>query len=1024
MMPYQKYPSIYKQYSQEQVPQVPQTPFDMAYGSSLLPRQLLVGSPFIQVQSPLPSPHHTSFRNHGSNMQNQNQTSYFMASPISAPKLNFPPESARRRGLNYHATLQRHNSSYNIHNLKNNNSNKSSSNNTTSSSNGLDDTPSKPKFKSSSSSSSSLNESTFDHPPILQDQHIYSGESGAISSNSSLYNLSSQQTLTKISSNFQISKNPTRSIILLNINQDLSITEFLNSITFGPIENVRIVENYPDEDHQSIVLAFLKIETCLNFYNTILTYLSKFKSSINSPDLSINFIATKKLLPFISNAINNDGATRNVYIGNLKSLNKEINEEFLYNEFSSFGLIDKIDLITKKFNSNEEITDTDETPKIDKDEENDKENDKDEIESKSKDQDQFAFIHFTNISSAIKAVEQLSLSPIWSNTKIFYGTDRCSINNNSLVLRSITDEQDEIISQISEENEDELLQEDEVFFENYQQQQQQQQQQQRPRLSHTYSHNDIFIPQQFVNDEYVSSALNQKNITARAVATNAGGVNNAGNRTVHLGNLDPKTKPEDICNVVRGGVLQQIKHFPNKKICFLTFIEPVAAAQFYANANIDGVTLHGRKLKIGWGNPSGPLPNSIALAVTVGASRNVYIGIKDEDLDDESLKLPNEEILREDFSKFGEIEQINFFKNDRCVFLNFLNIANAIKVVDDANGSSSEKFHEYFDNKYRNLKISFGKDRCGNPPKAKKSKKKKNKNNNNNINKSNNENQQQQKENGNDKSTEEQVEKLSEDFMNSMGITSTSNDKNEVVEENTEEAQIDTSNAFGISTTSTTNEEDVSKESDVNQVTTSSTDIPKDPEFYDSDSSSEALDIIVSKPEPHPYTPSRSSSEEYTSRVNGGKKNQRRPKRREPYSPAMSSRLSSASLNSLGYYPYEPETYVYKQVPFAPPPPPSGLQRSFSNVSRGSSRTNLSNFGTPRQQHPHLQHNQHQQQHYVNGFTTSGSQVMAQYLAQSQHANMIYAANVLNTTDDYGYEDDNAGYYHPGYNGRGGYRRR
>ncbi|ODQ62596.1 hypothetical protein WICANDRAFT_26287, partial [Wickerhamomyces anomalus NRRL Y-366-8] len=442
-------------------------------------------------------------------------------------------------------------------------------------------------------------------------------------------------------SNFQVSRQPTRSILLLNVNQDLSLTEFLDTITFGPIENVRIVENYPDEDHNSIALAFLKIETCLNFYNNILTYLSKFKKANKSPDLSINFINTKKLLPFISNAINSDGATRNVYVGNLKSLDKEIDEDFLYQEFSKFGIIDKIDLITKK---------TDEKTDQEAEEVEDEQN------------DQFAFIHFTNISSAIKAVEQLSLSSNWQDVKVFYGTDRCSINSTSSLIR--------------------------------------------------------YGSQQFMTDEDISNALNQKNLTAQAVATNAGGANNVGNRTVYLGNLDPKTKPEDICNVVRGGVLQYIKHFSTKKICFLTFIEPVAAAQFYANANIDGVTLHGRKLKIGWGNHSGPLPNPIALAVTIGASRNVYIGIKDQDLSDESLKLPSEEILREDFSKFGEIEQINFFKNDRCVFLNFLNISNAIKVVDDANGNNTEKFHDYFNGKYRNFKISFGKDRCGNPPKA------------------------------------------------------------------------------------------------------------------------------------------------------------------------------------------------------------------------------------------------------------------------------------------------------------------
>ena len=962
MLPYQKFPSIYKQYPQQyQQDQVPQTPFDMAYGSSLLPRQLLIGSPYIQVQSPLPSPvHHGSFQiqrtPQGVHPSQQAAQSYFVPAP--APKLSFPPESARKRGLNYHLTLQRHNSS---------NSTTASYKKNNSSANELDETPSKGKFKSTaSSSSSSLNDSTFDNQPMMESQNIYSNH-GAISSNSSLYNLHQANSSPSLSnpmatrvSNFQVSRQPTRSILLLNVNQDLSLTEFLDTITFGPIENVRIVENYPDEDHNSIALAFLKIETCLNFYNNILTYLSKFKKANKSPDLSINFINTKKLLPFISNAINSDGATRNVYVGNLKSLDKEIDEDFLYQEFSKFGIIDKIDLITKK---------TDEKTDQEAEEVEDEQN------------DQFAFIHFTNISSAIKAVEQLSLSSNWQDVKVFYGTDRCSINSTSSLIRSITDEQDEEISQISEEDEDDLLQEE------LEQQLHQQQQQHR------------YGSQQFMTDEDISNALNQKNLTAQAVATNAGGANNVGNRTVYLGNLDPKTKPEDICNVVRGGVLQYIKHFSTKKICFLTFIEPVAAAQFYANANIDGVTLHGRKLKIGWGNHSGPLPNPIALAVTIGASRNVYIGIKDQDLSDESLKLPSEEILREDFSKFGEIEQINFFKNDRCVFLNFLNISNAIKVVDDANGNNTEKFHDYFNGKYRNFKISFGKDRCGNPPKAKKNKKR------NRIRKN-----QQQDDDIKESNEDDQVEKVSEDFLNTMGITSKTENEEDETKEEKEPVEYIENNAFGISA-GTTNED--TKEQDEEDEKKAQ---EGDDELYESSSSSEVLDIVAKSPtEARPYTPSRTSSEEFSNskvRNNKNKKNSSRSKKNvsSSFSPAMSSRVSSASLNSLGYFPYQDqETFIYKQVPFAPPAP----HRSFSNLSRGSSRTNLSSYGGGQSIHPHQQQ---QPQFYSNGFTTSGSQVMAQYLAQSQHANMVYAANVLNTSDDYGYEDDNAGYYHPGYN--------
>ncbi|ODV74882.1 Nab6p CYBJADRAFT_124878, partial [Cyberlindnera jadinii NRRL Y-1542] len=400
-----------------------------------------------------------------------------------------------------------------------------------------------------------------------------------------------------------------------SVDPSVSITSFLDCVKFGPIESARIAEDYPDPGVNSIALTFLKVETCLHFYNNLLTYFAKFKDSIHSPDLTINFANCKKLLPFIANAINNDGATRNVYIGNLTQLNRHISTEFLSSELTKFGIIDKIDLIDKGTGEEKEV---------------------------------FAFVHFTNVASAIKAVEQLSFSSEWENCKIFYGPDRCSVENDNIV-----------------------------------------------------------------------NALNQKSVTAAAVASTSGGLENIGNRTICISNLDPSTKVEDICNTVRGGLLQVIRFLPERKMCFMTFVEAEAAAQFFANANIHPIILHSRRLKIGWGHHSGQLPNSIQLEVSAGASRNVYIGQSTESADAENDEvLPDEAIIRKDFSSFGEVEQINFIKDNKAVFVNFLNISHAIKVVKDANGDFENDFHEYFENRYRGFKINFGKDRCGNPPKA------------------------------------------------------------------------------------------------------------------------------------------------------------------------------------------------------------------------------------------------------------------------------------------------------------------
>ncbi|EIN06422.1 hypothetical protein PUNSTDRAFT_53883 [Punctularia strigosozonata HHB-11173 SS5] len=172
------------------------------------------------------------------------------------------------------------------------------------------------------------------------------------------------------------------------------------------------------------------------------------------------------------------------------------------------------------------------------------------------------------------------------------------------------------------------------------------------------------------------------------------------NRTVYLGNIHPETQTEDLCNAIRGGVLQSIRYMQDKHIAFVTFVDPAAAFTFFQVASYQGLTLNNRRLKIGWGKNSGPLPPSLALAVHSGATRNVYIG-NIEDFD-----TYNEEKLKRDFGEYGEIELVNFLKEKNCAFVNFTNVANAIKAIEGVKTKPD----------YANLRISHGKDRCANPP--------------------------------------------------------------------------------------------------------------------------------------------------------------------------------------------------------------------------------------------------------------------------------------------------------------------
>ncbi|KAG0210911.1 hypothetical protein BGX28_008748 [Mortierella sp. GBA30] len=167
-----------------------------------------------------------------------------------------------------------------------------------------------------------------------------------------------------------------------------------------------------------------------------------------------------------------------------------------------------------------------------------------------------------------------------------------------------------------------------------------------------------------------------------------------GKRTVYLGNIDPKTLCEDICDVVRGGVLSNIKH-----IAFVTFVDPAAAIIFMEMSTTQGVFCQGRKLKAGWGpDTSLNLPVDVIQAFRKGATRNIYVGGVKGDADEEKLKM--------DFAEYGELEQVNVVTDKNCGFVNFTNVLSAVKAVEEIRLKED----------YIGVRISYGKDRCGNPP--------------------------------------------------------------------------------------------------------------------------------------------------------------------------------------------------------------------------------------------------------------------------------------------------------------------
>lgn len=274
------------------------------------------------------------------------------------------------------------------------------------------------------------------------------------------------------------------------------------------------------------------------------------------------------------------------------------------------------------------------------------------------------FVHFLSISTATKVVNTLPTEPAWAGKRVNYGKDRCAYIPKSQQAAAQAAQAAAAQSLVAQSA-------------------------------------AALTPIQTNLGGFAASPMTPYvPFSADALQGLTGG--QGLNRTVYLGNIHPETSAEDLCNTIRGGVLQSLRYMQDKHIAFVTFIDPAAALTFFQVASYQGLTLNSRRLKIGWGKNSGPLPPALALSVHAGATRNVYVG------NIEDFETFSEEKLKRDFGEYGEIELVNFLKEKNCAFVNFTNISNAIKAIEGIKTKPD----------YTNLRIAHGKDRCANPPRS------------------------------------------------------------------------------------------------------------------------------------------------------------------------------------------------------------------------------------------------------------------------------------------------------------------
>lgn len=174
-------------------------------------------------------------------------------------------------------------------------------------------------------------------------------------------------------------------------------------------------------------------------------------------------------------------------------------------------------------------------------------------------------------------------------------------------------------------------------------------------------------------------------------------------RTVYLGGLPPGATAEELCDVIRGGLVQSIRLGPPDKHCaFVTFVDEPAAVLFHDFFAAYGFVVRGEALRLGWSKPSA-VPHSVTQALQKGATRNVYIG---------NIELaalagdPAAYLAADCAARFGPVESASALPGKNMAFVTFCNLLDAVKAL-----AGLRELPEY-----RQCRLAYGKDRCAQLP--------------------------------------------------------------------------------------------------------------------------------------------------------------------------------------------------------------------------------------------------------------------------------------------------------------------
>jgi len=282
-------------------------------------------------------------------------------------------------------------------------------------------------------------------------------------------------------------------------------------------------------------------------------------------------------------------------------------------------------------------------------------------------QKQIAFVHFTSITAAIQAVEALPKDEKYLSKRVSYGRDRSAYDRKGVAYQSYapTPTPPVTFSAPPPPSYPGFMG---GSYPGY------------PPTGSTYSYAPVSPP-----------SPPQSSSVSPMYGAQGGELN----RTVYIGGLHADTSYTELLDVVRGGAVASCKMLPEKNCAFVTFVDPESALSFHhASMSRDGLTIHGQKIKVGWGKPA-PIPPTVVAALQRAATRNVYLGGIETDTITESK-------LETDLSQYGTVEKVNIVQDKQIAFVNFTSIQSAVKAVAALRQDPA----------YTKYKINYGKDRC------------------------------------------------------------------------------------------------------------------------------------------------------------------------------------------------------------------------------------------------------------------------------------------------------------------------